>query len=283
MGGTCKVATSDVPGQACGYCGAVNCTPLAGSGSPKVVRCAACRLVQTMPAPRFEYSDNQGYAGGYSGRERLFRRFARDFMAFVAPLAPGRRLLEIGCGMGFLLDEAARRGYAPVGVELNRWEVEANRARGHQIVEGHLADAGIPDGSVDVVCMSHVLEHVDSLGPFLREVSRVLVGGGILAVSQPYYNAPLPRLLGRHWYGWGLDQHLWHFDPVALQRALSAAGLERVDVVYNAMYHVWLPRPLSLRPKVLMVQLGAAVLGRSAGALGQGDQFYLAARRPAAQ
>jgi 2-polyprenyl-3-methyl-5-hydroxy-6-metoxy-1,4-benzoquinol methylase len=180
-------------GQACAYCGGRTYRVVVSYPKGTAVRCIQCRLVRSFPYPSFVYQDNKGYALGYTGRERLFARFAKEFMSFIEEYAPGPRLLEIGCGMGFLLEEAVRRGFAAQGLEINRWEVEMTRARGLNVRAGVLEESSTPSESIDVVCMSHVLEHVQDLRSLLHEVHRVLRPGGVLALSQPHYAAPLPR------------------------------------------------------------------------------------------
>lgn len=53
-----------------------------------------------------------------------------------------------------------------------------------------LQDIALPSASVDVVILSHVLEHVDNDVQSLRELYRVLVPGGRLFVQVPLSNAP---------------------------------------------------------------------------------------------
>ena len=89
----------------CAYCSSSHYSVVVTFLESTAVRCHGCRLVRTLPYPRFDYDDNRAYALGYDGRELLFERFAREFMDFIELYAPGRRLLEVGSGMGFLLDE----------------------------------------------------------------------------------------------------------------------------------------------------------------------------------
>lgn len=273
------VAPETPAAQRCAYCGSAEYRVVVRFCEGTAVRCARCRLVRTFPYPTFEYSDNRDYAMGYVGRERLFARFAREFLDFIERQAPGKKLLEVGCGMGFLLEEAARRGFQARGLEVNRWEVDMLRERGLDVQAGTLEEARFRPESFDVVCMSHVLEHVEDLRALLAEVRRVLRPGGVLAVAQPHYAAPLPRVLRHLWYGWQWEQHLWHFDVPALSGVLAAHGLTCEAVALNSMYHAWLPQPMSWKPKVLAVQLGMASLARVEPLVGCGDQIYLAARR----
>ena len=102
--------------------------------------------------------------------------------------APGRRLLDVGCGLG---DDAATLaglvapGGAVVGVDGSRAMVEAARGR-HGGVEGlsfEVADvAALPfdDASFDACRVDRVLQHVADPAPAVREMARVLRPGGVL-------------------------------------------------------------------------------------------------------
>jgi len=266
--------------QACAFCGNAMFSVVSRfADGVAVVRCIECRLVRTYPYPTFDYENNKGYAMGYNGREPLFRQFASEFMDFVALHAAGRSLLEVGSGMGFLLDNATRRGFEARGLEINRWEVRLTQERGLNVQFGTLEEANLPSASADVVCMNHVLEHVLDLRALLAEVHRILKPDGVVALAQPYYGALLPRVVGRRWYGWQTAQHVWHFDPPALSRVFTAYGFIQVALSRNSLYHPWMPQPPSHRLKVIVMQTAAATVARVDVLRGRGDQFYLAARR----
>lgn len=274
-------ATIDVAQeQVCPYCANAAYTVVLASSQGTAVRCAGCRLVRTHPYPVVDYRDHEEYgeACAGAGNARLWHSFARELLRFVARYTPGPRLLEVGSGMGYLLAEAPRFGFTAQGLEINRHEVRETRARGLDVREGTLEEAALPANSVDVICMSHTLEHIPDLASTLDEAHRVLRPGGVLAVSQPHYAAPLVRLLGPRWYGWQFGQHIWHFDVPALARILADHRFERVAVAYTSLHHPFLPRPLTLRPKPLLVQLGAGTLARAETRIRRGDQLFLAAR-----
>jgi ubiquinone/menaquinone biosynthesis C-methylase UbiE len=101
---------------------------------------------------------------------------------------PGRRILEVGCGLG---DDAASLAQlvAPSGsvvaVDGSRTMIEASRER-HGSVSGlsfDVADAAqlpFDDASFDACRVDRVLQHIGDPASAIREMVRVLRPGGIL-------------------------------------------------------------------------------------------------------
>lgn len=94
----------------------------------------------------------------------------------------GTRLLEIGAGVGFTSRWFADRGLQVVATDLSPRQVELCRAKGLEAHVMDMYDLAFPDGSFDGVWMMNCIHHVppDDVAGVLREVSRVLVPGGLL-------------------------------------------------------------------------------------------------------
>ena len=97
----------------------------------------------------------------------------------------GRAALDVGCGGGLLAEEFARLGFGVTGIDPSRSSLLT--ARDHAAASGlairYLAGAGerLPFAaeSHDVVVCCDVLEHVESPGQVIAEISRVLKRGGV--------------------------------------------------------------------------------------------------------
>jgi ubiquinone/menaquinone biosynthesis C-methylase UbiE len=139
---------------------------------------------------------DDAYFDDLAQRYRQRTRFARCRIANVLSLLPeldGRRLLDLGCGMGTFTLEAAKRGARAIGVDPAPAAVAAaKRVAQAESIRGHFlrADAvQLPfrDGSVDIVLAADLTEHLDTvtLQRMLAEARRVLNEKGTLVIYTP--------------------------------------------------------------------------------------------------
>ncbi len=104
----------------------------------------------------------------------------------------GRRLLEVGCGMGTDLLQFARGGAICTGVDLTPRSIEISRHRFqlYGIPGSFLVTDGerlpFPDNTFDVVYSNGVLHHTPDTAAAAQEIHRVLKPGGIAKVMLYY-------------------------------------------------------------------------------------------------
>jgi 2-polyprenyl-6-hydroxyphenyl methylase / 3-demethylubiquinone-9 3-methyltransferase len=97
----------------------------------------------------------------------------------------GLRVLDIGCGGGFLAEEFAALGCRVTGVDPSPVSIGAARAHaaGRGLPVDYRAGAGeeLPfgDAAFDVACCCDVLEHVPDPDRVISEAARVLRPGGV--------------------------------------------------------------------------------------------------------
>jgi SAM-dependent methyltransferase len=96
--------------------------------------------------------------------------------------SPTSRLLDIGCGTGWLADEFA----SYTGIDGSAQAVDIARELGRNVVQGNV-DQPLPfaDEEFDAVVIKDVLEHVADPVALVGEARRVLRAGGVLFASSP--------------------------------------------------------------------------------------------------
>jgi 2-polyprenyl-3-methyl-5-hydroxy-6-metoxy-1,4-benzoquinol methylase len=199
-------------------------------GHGDLLECAECGAIQQPVLPagaelRDLYRDmtDDAYLGEEAGRRATGERLLDLMGGFV----PGGRLLDVGCGPGLLLDEARRRGYETVGLELSRESAtHARDALGLDVRELALedfADDGDPPG-FDVVVLADVIEHLDDPVDGIARCARLLRPGGVLCVVTPDPSSVTARVAGSRWWGF-VPAHTCLLPRTTLRELLTAAGL----------------------------------------------------------
>lgn len=173
----------------------------------------------------------------------LFQQWA-PWVVAAANLQPGQRVLDVACGTGALAGVAATcvgAGGAVAGLDVNRGmlAVAARLAPDIDWKEGLAEALPYPDQCFDAVVSQFGLMFFSDRQQALREMLRVLVPGGRLAVAvwdslehTPAYAAEvalLARLAGQEAAD-ALRAPFLLGDKQALQALFSAAGVESPSI-----------------------------------------------------
>ncbi len=151
-----------------------------------------------------------------------------------------RRVLDLGCGPGNLLDVLAAHGQV-FGSDYSADALRFCVGRGYRrLFRADFHGLPVRDDSFDLVTCCDVLEHLDDDRRALRELWRVLKPGGLLVATVPAFQF----LWGDHDTLYG---HRRRYRAPELRERLLAAGFELRRVTYFEPAYVaplWLFRRL---------------------------------------
>lgn len=191
-------------------------------------------LAATLPPESAGYAQRTAFAverlrEGRKTYEYLARRYPEA-------VAPGARVLDVGCGNGGLLLPFAEAGHRAWGLDLGLHPELVEVAAALGLPLGHLQGRGEalpwPDGCFDLVLLTETLEHVASPRAVGAEVARVLRPGGLCFVTTP----PRLRFLLRGDPHYGIPGLLLLPDP--LQR-LAFEGILARGEAYGVTHVFW--------------------------------------------
>jgi cyclopropane fatty-acyl-phospholipid synthase-like methyltransferase len=159
-------------------------------------------------------------------------------------------ILDLGCGLGSLIDAARHAGYTrAVGVDRSREQVEQAARLGIEgVVEVDIIEflAQTPSSSQDVVVTFDVIEHFtrEELLPFVDEIHRVLKTGGRWIIHVPNGESPLSNRIR-----YGDFTHEQAYTQSSLAQLLLSSGFSSLKcyedtplvhgVASAARYVVW--------------------------------------------
>ncbi len=218
-------------------------------GSPRpyrhdwLFRCAGCGVLSSdLPVaipdrPSDGALDETARAAGLDALRRRNNALILARLADLPRAETGRRLLDVGCGPGFLLDQAADFGFSAQGVEPDANTLAAARQRGLAVRGGLFPQALAAGERFDAIVFNDVLEHIPDLAAAVDAASRHLERGGLLCLNCPDKRGLFFRVAAAlDWVGlsgpferlWqrGLPSpHVWYFTPALLRRVAARAGL----------------------------------------------------------
>ncbi len=236
---TSEGTTSSKPSKAtatCGACGggtrsdvARPASTYAPRGEYGIATCESCGSGRTVPIPDLEEL-NAFYAKEYKYDAHLLiaeekRWRARHILDTALP-AGAKRVLDVGCMYGYLLEEAKARGVKDaMGVELSAGPAKAAVANGLDVFCGSIeAFAEKKPGEFDLIVAQHVLEHVPDPVSFLQCARELLAPGGKVCIAVPNYDARARKVFREAWGWYQVPVHLHHFGPRGLTSVLEEAG-----------------------------------------------------------
>ncbi len=251
----------------------------------RVVKCETCHFYFVVPEISLSRQDWEALYGEEYFEETVpwwaakKDRDRRQHLDWLEEASDGEvhRLLDVGCGEGFVLAQALSRGWKPCGIDITDNRVDAARNESIGFVKGDLFQASFEEAYFDSVYMNSVLEHVVEPVNLLLEIRRVLRTGGLLFLGVPnedcLYNdarQTLFRLLGARRLSARLcpfksPYHVSGFTRKSLTRALEQTGFDIVRFRNLAGQYEWrryrpFSRPFLVHFFMLPVHLAAVPL-----------------------
>jgi 2-polyprenyl-3-methyl-5-hydroxy-6-metoxy-1,4-benzoquinol methylase len=204
-------------------------------------------------------SDYKDYGFHVAAPSHMHRHFMPKIFQLCGPIAPGTRVLDIGCGNGATCGFFIEKGCEVVGIDLSESGIDIARQahpKGRFEILGAGEDtlAQLKEAPFDLVVSTEVVEHLYSPRPYAKACVEALKPGGKFVCTTPYhgYLKNLVLSLANKW-----DTHanpLWDgghiklWSRASLSTLLTEAGL--VDLQFlgaGRLPYMWMTMVMSGR------------------------------------
>ena len=232
---------SSIKIQYCNLCGHDEHRLYCPENGRGLVQCSSCGLVfvQYQPAPDKLYqlydntyfqSDDSGEVGytDYISDEQNIRLTANRRLDHLAQYTDGGALLDVGCAMGFFIDEAAKRGWQVEGLDVSSFATRYVSERfNHPSHNMSLLDLDPDQQRYDLITLYDVIEHVPDPRAYVEHIAALLNDGGVIELATPDIHSLPARITGKRWIGYKLsEEHVYYFSEATLRRLLTEADFE---------------------------------------------------------
>lgn len=199
----------------------------------RIVRCRGCGLLRSDPVAEPGRLAHL-YEGSTFDYGAELPHLRSTYRRYLERLPVRGALLEIGCGNGFMLEEARSMGFEPArGVEPSA-DAVARSLRPGDIVRDVMRPGLFEPATFAAIAMFQVLDHLPDPGGVLAECGRVLRDDGHVLLLQHDARAWSARLLGERSPIIDIE-HTYLYDSHTLTRLCRKHALEPVEtgVVWN--------------------------------------------------
>jgi 2-polyprenyl-3-methyl-5-hydroxy-6-metoxy-1,4-benzoquinol methylase len=198
------------------------------------------QLLKTSPQPSLDklpsYYESEDYISHTDSKRTLFEK-AYHFIKgnalnnkvnLITKLIPQKGIvLDIGSGTGDFLITAKSKGWNISGLEPNPKAKQIAESKG---VGFETSLETIPDKSIDVITMWHVLEHVPNVEDQFAQLKRIVKPKGFIVIAVPNFNSFDAKHYKDFWAAFDVPRHLWHFSKTSIEKLAANFDLKLISI-----------------------------------------------------
>jgi SAM-dependent methyltransferase len=201
----------------------------------RMVKCNNCGLLYSNPIVDFKHIKNLYTEAGVPLNEDLENAgnlYMRYLARVLKRLNKNSKILDIGCGNGFVMSLLKKKGFKNVfGVEPSKDSVKhlaPGITKKHMKV-GLFGKKLFPKGYFDLICFFQVFDHLTDPNKFLRDAGfNLRKGGYVFALMHDVKS--LPQILMGERSPIIDVQHIYLFDKKNIRKIFENNGYEVLDV-----------------------------------------------------
>jgi len=199
---------------------------LPGYEKDHLFRCANCGFVFSCIKPSIEELNvaYSSYARDNQISEITIKRY-NDLLDEFEGYRNTNNIIDVGCGDGWFLVEAKKRGWSVFGTEFEERAVVNGGAKGIIMHQGVLKPSNY-SVTFDIITSFEVVEHINNPMEEFKNFYSILRPGGLVYVTTPNFNSLSRKLLGPKWNVLNYPEHLSYYTPGTLRFAFKKSGLK---------------------------------------------------------
>lgn len=228
--------------RSCNLCATEDIKFLFEKNDEIIVQCPNCNLIYTNTILDDEEFYSKSFFIGkdkvtasytdYSQDKEILKPELKERIIQIKKYISNGRLLDIGCALGFFLDEA-RGDFDTYGVEISKFAAEYSKEKlGLQVTDGRFLDVEFEDEFFDCITLWDVIEHLPNPTLNLKKAYKLLKSDGLLVLSTGDINSFTAKLMGKHWHLILPPQHIYYFSQETIKKLLEKTGFKVIEIKY---------------------------------------------------
>jgi len=218
--------------QTCLICESDKLSELPDFKSSFLCKCGSCGFVFAKKIPTEQ--ELEEHYEGYGRNDYLspitIKRY-NELLDSFEKYRKTNRLIDVGCGIGYFLEEAIKRGWEVYGTEYTDEAVKICQGKGITMLKGKLDPSKLVDMEFDVITSFEVIEHINNPNEELSNFNKILRKGGMVYITTPNFNSLLRYRLKSAYNVITYPEHLSYYTPKTLSKVFTGNGFKKEKIL----------------------------------------------------
>lgn len=215
----------------CIVCNGTALSALKGYEKHYLVSCKSCGLVFSQRIPSATELDTHYAHYSYKTDQEipdLTKESYHKLLDEFEPYKKNNRLLDVGTGRGWFLQEAKKRGWEVYGTEFSPEAIARCEKNGINMKVGALNQSMFDADFFDVITSFEVIEHINNPNEDLATIFSFLRPKGLFYCTTPNFNSVMRYYLKDKYNVIEYPEHLTYYTKKTLINTVKKAGFAKL-------------------------------------------------------
>ena len=187
-----------------------------------LVKCQNCKFVfcKKIPSKQELINHYQGYGRNDYLSPITIKRY-EELLDEFEKFRKTNKIIDVGCGVGYFLEVAKKRGWEVYGTEFTENAVKICAEKGINMHIGGLNIDNYEPESFDIITSFEVIEHINNPNEELNKFHSILRKGGLVYCTTPNFNSLIRYKLKENYDVICYPEHLSYYTPKTLRFAFK--------------------------------------------------------------
>ncbi|MDO9000756.1 MAG: class I SAM-dependent methyltransferase [Bacteroidota bacterium] len=184
-----------------------------------LVKCSSCNFVFMERIPSLQELNDYYSSYSYDSVQSLSSITVKRYEELLDEFEKYRKtnkILDVGCGRGWFLIEAKKRGWEVYGTEFSELAIKLCIEKGINMTEGILDSSKFDTKDFDVITSFEVIEHINNPNQELEAIYNLLRKDGLFYVTTPNFNSLMRYYLKADYNVISYPEHLSYYTKSTL-------------------------------------------------------------------